>query len=113
MGALRDGQLYLAGRASRMVKVADQAVYPEEIETFLLSQPGVAQAAVLPRPDGLRGVHLVAVLQGDKGQTSVILQALRAKFGPLKAPKTLFWRDSFAVLPSGKPDLARLGEDLP
>jgi len=113
MGALRGGQLYLAGRASRMVKVADQAVYPEEIETFLLSQPGVAQAAVLPRPDGLRGVHLVAVLQGDKGQTSVILQALRAKFGPLKAPKTLFWRDSFAVLPSGKPDLARLERDLP
>ena len=112
-GALRDGQLYLSGRASRMVKVADQAVYPEEIETFLLSQAGVAQAAVLPRPDGLRGVHLVAVLQGDERQTTVILHALRAKFGALKAPKTLIWRDGFALLPSGKPDLVRLGEDLP
>ena len=96
-----------------MVKVADQAVYPEEIETFLLSQAGVAQAAVLPRPDGLRGVHLVAVLQGDERQTTVILHALRAKFGALKAPKTLIWRDGFALLPSGKPDLVRLGEDLP
>jgi len=112
-GALRDGHLYLAGRTSRMVKVADQAVYPEEIETFLLSQAGVTQAAVLPRPDGLRGVHLVAVVQGDEGQAAAIGRALRAKFGPLKAPKSLIWRDSFALLPSGKPDLARMGEDLP
>ena len=112
-GALRDGQLYLSGRVSRMVKVADQAVYPEEIETFLLSQAGVTQAAVLPRPDGLRGVHLVAVLQGDTGQALAILQALRAKFGPLKAPKSLIWRETFALLPSGKPDLVRLERDLP
>lgn len=113
MGRLQDGQLYLAGRASRMVKVADQAVYPEQIETFLLAQTGVTQAAVLPRPDGLRGVHLVAVLQGDAAQEQRILQALRAQFGPLKAPKTLIWRDDFALLPSGKPDLVRLGQGLP
>ncbi len=112
MGTLQDGQLYLAGRASRMVKVADQAVYPEEIETFLLAQTGVTQAAVLPRPDGLRGVHLVAVLQGDAAQEKRILQALRAQFGPLKAPKSLIWRDDFALLPSGKPDLVRLGKGL-
>lgn len=113
MGSLKDGQLYLAGRATRMVKVADQAVYPEEIETFLLAQTGVTQAAVLPRPDGLRGMHLVAVLQGDAAQAQAIHQALRAQFGPLKSPKTLIWRDEFALLPSGKPDLARLGQDLP
>lgn len=113
MGSLKDGQLYLAGRATRMVKVADQAVYPEEIETFLLAQTGVTQAAVLPRPDGLRGLHLVAVLQGDAAQAQAIHQALRAQFGPLKSPKALIWRDEFALLPSGKPDLARLGQDLP
>ena len=112
MGRLQGGQLYLSGRASRMVKVADQAVYPEEIEAFLLAQSGVLQAAVLPRPDVLRGVHLVAVLQGDAGQDQVILQALRAQFGPLKAPKMLIWSEDFALLPSGKPDLVRLERDL-
>ena len=112
MGRLQDGQLYLSGRASRMVKVADQAVYPEEIESFLLAQTGVTQAAVLPRPDALRGVHLVAVLQGDAAQEQVILQALRTQFGPLKSPKTLIWRDDFALLPSGKPDLPRLERDV-
>jgi long-chain acyl-CoA synthetase len=112
MGRLQDGQLYLSGRASRMVKVADQAVYPEEIESFLLAQTGVTQAAVLPRPDTLRGVHLVAVLQGDAAQEQVILQALRTEFGPLKTPKALIWRDDFAVLPSGKPDLRRLESEV-
>ncbi len=112
MGRLQDGQLYLSGRASRMVKVADQAVYPEEIESFLLAQTGVTQAAVLPRPDTLRGVHLVAVLQGDAAQEQVILQALRTEFGPLKSPKTLIWRDDFALLPSGKPDLRRLEREV-
>jgi hypothetical protein len=58
-------------------------------------------------------VHLVAVVQGDEGQAAAIGRALRAKFGPLKAPKSLIWRDSFALLPSGKPDLARLERDLP
>ena len=112
MGRLQDGQLYLSGRASRMVKVADQAVYPEEIESFLLAQTGVTQAAVLPRPDTLRGMHLVAVLQGDAAQEQVILQALRTEFGPLKAPKTLIWPDDFALLPSGKPDLRRLEREV-
>ena len=57
--------LYLQGRAGRMVTVADQNVFPEEIKAFLMGLPGVARAAVLPRPDGLRGVHLVAVLMGS------------------------------------------------
>lgn len=111
-GAMRDGQLYLAGRAGRMVKVADQAVYPEEIEAYLLSMPGVMRAAVLPRPDALRGLHLVAVVRGDASEEVAILSALRTRFGPLKAPKGLIWREDWPMLPSGKTDLARLAEDL-
>ena len=55
----------------------------------------------------------IAMLQGDAAQAQAIHQALRAQFGPLKSPKALIWRDEFALLPSGKPDLARLGQDLP
>lgn len=112
IGSIRDGHLYLAGRAGRMVKVADQAVYPEEIEGYLMSLPGVVQAAVLPRPDALRGLHLVAVLMGDEAQEDDVLAALRTKFGPLKAPKYLIWIENFPVLPSGKTDLARLADQI-
>ena len=105
MGEMRGGFLYLSGRAGRMVTVADQNVFPEEIEGFLLGLPGVRQAAVVPVADVLRGVHLVAVLQGEAGREAAILAALRARLGTLKAPKRLIWLDEWPVLPSGKTDL--------
>ena len=110
MGELRQGQLYLSGRAGRMVTVADQNVFPEEIELFLLGCHGVRQAAVLPVVDNLRGVHLVAVLQGNPGQEAAILRALRDRLGTLKAPRRVIWRQVWPVMPSGKTDLAALAE---
>ena len=107
-GEMRDGFLYLHGRAGRMVTVADQNVFPEEIEVFLLGLPGVRQAAVLPEPDGLRGVRLVACLQGDAGQEAAVLRALRGLLGALKAPKRVVWVREWPVLPSGKTDLRAL-----
>lgn len=106
MGRLKDGFLYLSGRAGRMVTVADQNVFPEEIEAFLLGLPGVLRAAVLPRPDPLRGVHLVAVVQG--GVDEAILRACRDRLGPLKAPKALYHVQDWPMLASGKTDLAAL-----
>jgi long-chain acyl-CoA synthetase len=107
MGRMEGGFLYLQGRAGRMVTVADQNVFPEEIEAFLMGLPGVARAAVLPRPDGLRGVHLVAVMMGS-ADTSAVLAAGRAAFGTLKAPRAVHWVGDWPMLPSGKTDLAAL-----
>lgn len=42
-----DGYLYLRGRRSRMVTVADQNVFPEAIEAILVAQDRVEAAAVL------------------------------------------------------------------
>lgn len=112
MGRMVDGFLYLAGRAGRMVTVADHNVFPEEIEVFLLGLPGVERAAVLPRPDPRRGVHLVAVLRGDPGQGPAIQGALRARLGPTKAPKALIWLQDWPTLPSGKTDLASLASQI-
>jgi long-chain acyl-CoA synthetase len=112
VGRMDGGNLYLMGRAGRMVTIADQNVFPEEIEALLHAMPGVRQAAVLPVPDGLRGVVLVAVLQGDGTSEAAILAALRAKLGALKAPKALIWRQDWPTLPSGKTDLLALGKGL-
>ena len=112
IGALRGGYLYLAGRAGRMVTIADQNVFPEEIEAFLATLPGVTRAAVLPMPDAARGQRLVAVLMGDAGEETAILSALRERLGPLQAPKKLIWRQDWPVLASGKTDLVQLAADL-
>lgn len=112
LGWMQDGRLYLAGRAGRMVTVADHNVFPEVIETFLLGLPGVKRAAVLPRRDAKRGVHLVAFLQGDARQEAAVLAALRAHLGPLKSPKVLIWLQDWPQLPSGKTDLVTLAARL-
>ena len=108
MGWIAAGQLFLAGRAGRMVTVADQNVFPEAIEAFMAGLAGVRQAAVLPRTDALRGVVMVAVLQGHRAGEAAVLAATRAQFGPLKAPRLVIWLDEWPELPSGKTDFQRL-----
>ena len=108
MGRLEDGHLYLSGRAGRMVTVADQNVFPEEIEAFIAGLPGVARVAVVPCADALRGVVLVAVIVGEVAQEAAILRACRARLGPLKAPRSVIWRGDWPVLASGKTDLQAL-----
>ncbi len=112
MGRMEGGYLYLSGRAGRMVTVADQNVFPEEIEGFMAGLPGVLRVAVLPRPDALRGVVLVAAIIGDARFEAAILAAARAQFGPLKAPRALIWRQDWPVLPSGKTDLRALSQAM-
>lgn len=111
MGWLERGCLYLAGRAGRMVTIADQNVFPEQIEAFLATLSGITRVAVLPKPDALRGTVLVAVALGDPAQTDAILHAARSEFGALKAPRELVWRGDWPELTSGKPDLARLAQE--
>nr|WP_227754263.1 AMP-binding protein [Stagnihabitans tardus] len=106
-GQMRDGFLYLQGRMSRMVKVADQAVYPEEIEAFLQALPGVSRAAVTPLPDPLRGARLVAHVVAEPSDAA-LLTALRQAFGPLKAPREIRRPATWPLLPSGKTDLGAL-----
>lgn len=112
MGWMERGELHLAGRAGRMVTVADQNVFPEEIEAFLAGLPGVRRAVVLPRPDRMRGHVIVAVLQGDPAQEAAILRAARARLGPLKMPRAVIWREAWPETASGKVDLTRLAAEV-
>ncbi len=108
VGTVTKGYLYLKGRAGRMVTVADHNVFPEEIEGFLETLPGITRAAVLPVADAMRGHALIAILQGDPSTEGAILTALRQTLGPLKSPKALIWRDNWPTLASGKTNLKEL-----
>ena len=112
VGRVQGGWLYLSGRAGRMVTVADHNVFPEEVETFMASLAGVGRVAVLPVADGRRGSVLVAAVQGDPRQEAAILAALRARLGPLTAPKAVIWIKVWPELASGKTDLAALQQGL-
>lgn len=108
IGKEEGGFLFLSGRAGRMVTVADHNVFPEEIEALMEGLRGVRRAAVLPVRDERRGVVLIAMVQGDHAAEPAILAELRARLGPLKAPKALFWQVDWPLLASGKTDLLAL-----
>lgn len=112
IGHMIDDTLFLSGRKNRMVQIADQSVYPETIEAFMATLPGVKHVAALPEPDAKRGSVLIAVAMGDAANENAILSATRAQFGPLKSPRRIIWRDDWPTLASGKSDLAALVRDL-
>ncbi|MGL4320168.1 MAG: AMP-binding protein [Paracoccaceae bacterium] len=112
MGRLEGGYLFLQGRAGRMVTVAGQNVFLDEIEHWMADLPGVARIAVVAVPDDARGHVLMAAVQGDVAQEAKILAGARAQFGAMLAPRRLRWLRDWPVLPSGKTDLGAVQRGL-
>ncbi|SNY92118.1 long-chain acyl-CoA synthetase [Cohaesibacter sp. ES.047] len=115
MGALDEtGNLFLKGRRSRMVTIADQNVFLEDAEAVLLADPRVRLCAVLAETDRVRGHVLVGVVEVADGSIAdgALAEALvslgRAALGPLAAPRQIRFIDAMPMLASGKPDLKTL-----
>lgn len=115
MGSLdADGNLWLRGRKTRMINIADQCVHPEDIERHVLAQTKVANCAVLPLPDAVRGHRLVVILEADEDLTlaAKVKDICHAAFGPLIAPRRVLFHPSLPQLPSGKADISALAHWL-
>ncbi|MFT4012697.1 MAG: AMP-binding protein [Paracoccus sp. (in: a-proteobacteria)] len=104
------GQLYLNGRLSRMITVADRNVFPEAIEAVLLEHAGGRACVALARPDPQRGHAILAVIEGAPDPTleARLRAACRARLGPHCVPRRMLFLPRLPVLPSGKPDLPAL-----
>lgn len=104
------GNLYIVGRAGRMVTIADQNVFLDDLEAMLAAQPDMPQVAVVALPNHTRGSRLIAVLEGQDNQPLAehVRQICRDKYGALATPRAVLFADPFPRLPSGKPDLVAL-----
>ena len=109
-----DGNLFLKGRKSRMITVADQNVFLEDVEAVLQSDVDVRLSAALARPDRQRGHVVVAIVEAEEHAhlTARLLAACRTSLGALAAPKQILFVDTMPLLPAGKPDLLALARLL-
>ena len=105
--------LEYVGRADRQVKLRGHRVEPEEIEACLLTQAGVAAAAVVPVRDGAGEVRLAGHwVAGPAGgpDAGTLLAALRRSLPEYMVPATLERRDALPLTPNGKVDRRALAE---
>jgi acetyl-CoA synthetase len=97
-----DGYLWVMGRVDDVVNVAGHRLGTAEIESVLVAHPSVAEAAVVGKPDELKGQALVAfvTVKGSISSTDALKKELANHIG------TEIGR--FAV-----PDSVRFAEALP
>ncbi len=65
----KDGYFWFIGRADDVIKTSGERVGPFEVESALVSYPGVVETGVIGKPDALRGEIIKAFVVLKKGVT--------------------------------------------
>ncbi len=99
-----DGYLWVMGRVDDVLNVAGHRIGTAEVESALVSHPDVAEAAVVGRPDEVKGQAIVAF---------VTLRAARQQQDPDEIIKRLKEHVSREIGALARPDDIRLTEALP
>ncbi len=103
-----EGFLYLTDRKSFMIISGGVNIYPQEIESLLVTHPKVADVAVIGAPDEEMGERVVAVIQpahwGEAGDAlrDELLAFARAHLSHVKAPRALDFVQELPRHPTGK-----------
>ena len=104
-GYLDDGYLYLHDRLKDMIVSGGENVYPAEVENVLMTQPGVADAAVIGVPDERWGEAVKAVIVASPGaelSAEDVIAYARTRLGGFKLPKSVDFVAALPRNPSGK-----------
>jgi acetyl-CoA synthetase len=105
-----DGYFWIMGRIDDVLKVSGHRLGTMEIESALVANPQVAEAAVVGKADEIKGESVFAfvVLRGPRprGDTSALVQKLRnwvsEQLGPIAKPDNIRFADNLPKTRSGK-----------
>ncbi|MHB1329450.1 MAG: class I adenylate-forming enzyme family protein [Gemmatimonadales bacterium] len=106
-----DGFFYFVGRADDMFVCGGENIYPGEVEKLLERHPDVAQAAVVPVPDEIKGQIPVAFIVSTPGRTPAEddIKRYTLEHGPAYAhPRAVIFADEIPVAGTHKVDRQHL-----
>jgi acyl-CoA synthetase (AMP-forming)/AMP-acid ligase II len=109
------GNLTIAGRAKEVVQVGGFNVFPAEVESFLLTHPGIGQASVIGVPHVAMGETLHAfVVPSPEAMLAGrdVVSFARAGIAGYKVPYGVSVLPELPLLSSGKPDRRALARSL-
>ena len=104
----KDGYFWIVGRIDDVLNVAGHRIGTAEVESALVSHPSVAEAAVVGRPDELKGQALVCFVtlkSGIKAHPELkneLRQHVGKEIGPVAKPDDVRFAEALPKTRSGK-----------
>ena len=104
----KDGYYWLLGRIDDVMNVAGHRLSTYEIESALVDNPKVAEAAVVSRPDELKGEGIVAFVtlkggyEGDEATLKELRNHVAKVIGPIAKPDQIIFTPDLPKTRSGK-----------
>jgi len=103
-----DGYFWIVGRIDDVLNVAGHRIGTAEVESALVSNPNVAEAAVVGRPDELKGQALVAFVTLKSGIKALpelrdeLRQHVAKEIGSVAKPDDIRFAEALPKTRSGK-----------
>jgi acetyl-CoA synthetase len=103
-----DGYFWVMGRVDDVINVAGHRLSTMEVESALVSHPKVAEAAVVGRPDDLKGQAIVAFVTprmgvvADDALAKELREHVAVQIGALARPEEIRFAEALPKTRSGK-----------
>ena len=117
-----DGYYWITGRVDDVINVSGHRIGTAEVESALVKDPRVAEAAVVGYPHDIKGqgiyafVTLKADVEPSDALRAELVQCVRRQIGPIATPDAIQWAPGLPKTRSGKimrRILRKIAEDAP
>lgn len=104
----KDGYIWVTGRVDDVLNVSGHRIGTAEVESALVLDPAVAEAAVVGYPHDIKGEGIYAFVTLMRGQEpsdalkKQLVARVRHEIGPIASPDIIHWAPSLPKTRSGK-----------